>query len=76
MPSLDLNMFNQSGSLTWRESTMELIESKADSAAAVICRLFREFHLQNRQHSLKNVLGVVAFLGTVKNNELSRLSDT
>ncbi|XP_052192848.1 structural maintenance of chromosomes flexible hinge domain-containing protein GMI1 [Diospyros lotus] len=62
------------GSLTWRESTMELIESKADSAAAVICRLFREFHLQNRQHSfLKNVLGVVAFLGTVKSNELSRI---
>ena len=53
---------------------MERIESKGDSAAAVICRLFREIPLQRQLNNMiENTLGVVALLATVQTNELSRL---
>ncbi|XP_057463870.1 structural maintenance of chromosomes flexible hinge domain-containing protein GMI1 [Actinidia eriantha] len=58
--------------LSGTDAIMERIASKGDSAASVICRLFREIPLQ-RQHNnlIENTLGVVALLGTVQTNELS-----
>lgn len=54
---------------------MKQIESKGDSAAAVVCRLLREVP-SSEQHNniIENTLGVVALLGTVHTIELSRLS--
>lgn len=54
---------------------MKQIESKGDSAAGVVCRLLKEVP-SSEQHNniIENTIGVVALLGTVQTNELSRLS--
>lgn len=60
--------------LSGKEAIMELIESKTDSAAAVVCRLFREIPPRGQQNNfIAKILGIVAFLGTVKTKELSRI---
>lgn len=51
-----------------QQSTLEQIESKSQSAAAVVCKMRKE---ELSQH---DILGVVALLGTVGSIELSRLS--
>ncbi|KAK2992738.1 hypothetical protein RJ640_023251 [Escallonia rubra] len=56
------------------EEMKERIESKGDSAASVVCNLLRATSLQKQTNEfLKHVIGVVALLGTVQNNELSRI---
>ncbi|XP_058206196.1 structural maintenance of chromosomes flexible hinge domain-containing protein GMI1 isoform X2 [Rhododendron vialii] len=72
--SLGLDSSNHSGNATGKEAVMKQIESKGDSAAAVVCRLLREVP-SSEQHNnvIENTLGVVALLGTVQTIELSRV---
>ncbi|KAI8565060.1 hypothetical protein RHMOL_Rhmol03G0231500 [Rhododendron molle] len=72
--SLGLDSSNHSGNATGKEAVMKQIESKGDSAAAVVCRLLREVP-SSEQHNnvIENTLGVVALLGTVQTVELSRV---
>ncbi|KAL7003616.1 hypothetical protein U1Q18_004767 [Sarracenia purpurea var. burkii] len=69
--SLGLDLSNHSVNLPGKEAIIELIESKGDSAAAVVCRLFRDIPLQEQHNKfMENIIGVVALLGTVQTNEL------
>ncbi|THG10125.1 hypothetical protein TEA_027990 [Camellia sinensis var. sinensis] len=70
----EVQTMRDGANLSGKEAIMELIESKTDSAAAVVCRLFREIPLRGQQNNfIAKILGIVAFLGTVKTKELSRI---
>lgn len=71
--SLGLDLSDHSN-VTGKEAVMKQIESKGDSAAGVVCRLLREVP-SSEQHNniIENTIGVVALLGTVQTNELSRV---
>ncbi|KAK2998036.1 hypothetical protein RJ639_025803, partial [Escallonia herrerae] len=57
-----------------KEEMTERIERKGDSAASVVCNLLRATSLQKQTNEfVRHVIGVVALLGTVQNNELSRI---
>lgn len=52
---------------------MDKIKNKSNSAAAVLCDLSKDLSFQERQkHFMEDIVGLVALLGTVHTNELSR----
>ncbi|KAK9994804.1 hypothetical protein SO802_024507 [Lithocarpus litseifolius] len=56
-----------------KEELINWIESMNHSAAAVLCSLSREFSFQEQpNHFLEDIIGLVALLGTVRTNNLSR----
>ncbi|KAK6135231.1 hypothetical protein DH2020_031039 [Rehmannia glutinosa] len=67
--SIDRDHLNVS-SMCGQEWTREQIKSRSQSAAAVICKLHEEVPLESRP---RDILGVVALLGTVQSIELSRI---
>ncbi|XP_030933131.1 structural maintenance of chromosomes flexible hinge domain-containing protein GMI1 [Quercus lobata] len=57
-----------------KEELINWIESMNHSAAAVLCSLSREFSFQEQpNHLLEDIIGLVALLGTVCTNNLSRI---
>ncbi|KAM4068715.1 hypothetical protein ACB094_12G034100 [Castanea mollissima] len=57
-----------------KEELINWIESMNHSAAAVLCSLSREFSFQEQpNHFLEDIVGLVALLGTVHTNKLSRI---
>lgn len=65
---MDVAFDNDLGYLPEKEVMIERIDSQGDSAAAVVCKILKE---QNSDF-LKDIIGVVALLGTVQTNELGR----
>lgn len=65
---MDVAFDNDLGYLPEKEVMIEKIDSQGDSAAAVVCKILKE---QNSDF-LKDIIGVVALLGTVQTNELGR----
>lgn len=52
---------------------MEHLMKRRDSAAAILCHLIRDFTDQESQKPcMQDIIGIVALLGTVSNNKLSR----
>ncbi|KAL5738591.1 hypothetical protein ACOSP7_031352 [Xanthoceras sorbifolium] len=69
--SVEPRILNHSCSLTTKEEIIKRIESKVQSAAAVLCGLNKELSLDT--NVMAGVVGLVALLGTVCTNELSRI---
>ncbi|KAL0400592.1 UNVERIFIED_CONTAM: Structural maintenance of chromosomes flexible hinge domain-containing protein GMI1 [Sesamum latifolium] len=67
--SIDLDLRNASRTCA-KELIQKQIESKSQSASAVICRLHEEVPFESRS---QDILGIVALLGTVESIELSRI---
>lgn len=60
--------------LPTKEELVNWIESKNHSAAAVLCSLSRDLSFKEQQnHFMEDIVGLVALLGTVHTNKLSRL---
>lgn len=56
-----------------KEEIVKKIEGMGDNAAAVFCNLSKDVPLQESQkHFIKDVLGIVALLGSVYDSRLSR----
>lgn len=56
-----------------KEEIIKKIEGMGDNAAAVFCNLSKDVRLQESQkHFIKDVLGIVALLGSVYDSGLSR----
>lgn len=61
-------------SVSGKDLVMEQIICKGSSAAAVICRFFQSLTYRDKEIDFANkILGVVAFLGTVRTHYLSRI---
>ncbi|KAL3521652.1 hypothetical protein ACH5RR_019801 [Cinchona calisaya] len=70
--SLDLD--HDFDCISGKEFVMEQIVCKGDSAAAVICRIFQSLSYKDNEIEFADkILGVVAFLGIVRTNFLSRI---
>ncbi|KAL0304417.1 UNVERIFIED_CONTAM: Nicotinamide/nicotinic acid mononucleotide adenylyltransferase [Sesamum radiatum] len=67
--SIDGDLRNASRTCA-KEFIQKQIESKSRSASAVICRLYEEVPFESRP---RDILGIVALLGTVESIELSRI---
>lgn len=66
---------NHRGYSSKKESVMRCIEKKDKSAAAFFCNLSREIPFQDPLSQLmKDIVGVVALLATVRINPLGRSS--
>lgn len=60
--------------LPTKEELVNWIESKNHSAAAVLCSLSRDLSFKEQQnHFMEDIVGLVALLGTVHTNKLSRI---
>ncbi|GLT63657.1 hypothetical protein SLA2020_362030 [Shorea laevis] len=71
-PQLDL--LKSLDRLFTEEEMIKRIKKRAHSAAAVICSVSQEFPIENSQiHCMGDVIGVVALLGKVGTNALSRI---
>ncbi|XP_057951572.1 structural maintenance of chromosomes flexible hinge domain-containing protein GMI1 isoform X2 [Malania oleifera] len=71
--SVEPVILNHSDLMFEREAMMERIESKGDSAAAVFCNFSRKSRYYDLENdSMKDILDIVALLGTVPTNNLSR----
>lgn len=69
----NVNIPSKFDSLPEKDAIVEKVEGKGGSAAAVVCKLLKEIQLKElNKYFEKSVLGVVALLGTVQNNKLSR----
>ncbi|KAM7504877.1 hypothetical protein LguiB_003781 [Lonicera macranthoides] len=69
-----INIPSNFDSLPEKEAIVEKVEGKVGSAAAVVCKLFKEIQSKEQNNYFKkSVLGVVALLGTVQNKQLSRI---
>ncbi|KAL3521653.1 hypothetical protein ACH5RR_019802 [Cinchona calisaya] len=70
--SLDLD--HDFDCISGKELVIEQIVCKGDSAAAVICRIFQSLSYKDKEIDFaEKILGVVAFLGIVRTNFLSRI---
>lgn len=59
--------------LSNKEEVMKQIESMGNSAAALVCHIFREVQLhEQHRHLMDDIVGLVALLGRVHSTELSR----
>ena len=69
----NINIPSNFDSLPEKEAIVAKVEGKGGSAAAVVCKLFKEIQSKDQNNYFeKSVLGVVALLGTVQSNKLSR----
>ncbi|XP_060675499.1 structural maintenance of chromosomes flexible hinge domain-containing protein GMI1 isoform X2 [Ziziphus jujuba] len=60
--------------LSNKEEVMKQIESMGNSAAALVCHIFREVQLhEQHRHLMDDIVGLVALLGRVHSTELSRI---
>ncbi|XP_059434267.1 structural maintenance of chromosomes flexible hinge domain-containing protein GMI1 [Corylus avellana] len=67
-------LLNNPNYIPTKEELINRIESTNHSAAAVICSVSKESSFQEQQnHFMKDVVGLVALLGTVRINNLSRI---
>ncbi|KAL5738604.1 hypothetical protein ACOSP7_031365 [Xanthoceras sorbifolium] len=69
--SVEPRILNHSCSLTTKEEIIKRIESKVQSAAAILCGLNKE--LSPDTNVMEGVVGLVALIGTVCTNELSSI---
>ena len=74
LASAEYDSFNSHlGYMSNKESVMECIEKKDKSAAAFFCNLSRKIPFQDPgSQFMKDIVGVVALLGTVHINPLGR----
>jgi len=64
---------NNSNYVLTKEEILVQIESRNHSAASILCHCYRDLSLQVPQnHFMEGIFGLVALLGTVRTNKLSR----
>lgn len=70
---MELLSFNNANHLLTKDKIVEQIESRNNSAASILCQLSSELSFREpRNHFLEDIVGLVALLGTVSSNKLSR----
>ncbi|KAG6752676.1 hypothetical protein POTOM_042705 [Populus tomentosa] len=65
---------NNSNYVLTKEEILVQIESRNHSAASILCHCYRDLSSQEPQnHFMEGIFGLVALLGTVRTNKLSRI---